>query len=182
MSLFVALCGLLSFKLLCAAPTRFSLPLVRAPLVAPPIACGSNSHGPDNAPLCFNLIIHSQRLGALTLLNATVTNTTAIVPPPRHVPANGSAWYSVHDGEYWPPNAHVSPWRYDLLYTGPCVAGCRRNVTYEIGIYASLQGAYDISVSVPKGLQFGGNFSNDPFVATIVIFDAWNHLTPPPFK
>jgi len=27
-------------------------------------------------------------------------------------------------------------------------------------------------VSVPKALQFGGNFSNDPFVATIVIFDA----------
>jgi len=171
-TLFVTLCGLFSFS--CAAPTHYPLALVRAPSAAPPIACGSNSHGPDNAPLCLNVIIASQRLGPLTLLNATAINTTAIVPPPREVPVNGSAWFSVHDGEFWPPHARISPWRYDVLYTCPCVAGCRHNVTYEIGIYASLQGAYDISVSVPKALQFGGNFSNDPFVATSLS----SYLTP----
>lgn len=147
-------------------------PVITCLASSPPISCGSNTHGPDNAPLCVNVVLNTSRVGALTLVNTTSVNTSAIVAPPATVEARGSFWFSVHDGEYWPPNAGIKNWEYTATYTGPCIASfCKTGQVYQILVSISLEGSFDLVVAVGKGLAYGGSWVNDPFVATAVISD-----------
>ena len=148
---------------------------------APPLACGSNAPGPhsDNAPVCVSVILNTTLLGAATLQSTKAGGGAEVaVPAPEAFgrPAGGGprvAYFSLHDREYF-GNHTLIPWSYAATWTMPCVVGprCPKEAIYAVGVTVTAgAGVLDLSLSVGGNLTFGGNWREDPFVATGVVND-----------